>query len=84
VSTKPGADPETGRPVFDVSITLPEDLANLVLNSDQVIERMAPGSTRRYPWIQTFGGSADSDAVCTVTWRFDGEEPRQTQATVRA
>ena len=40
MSTKPGADPETGRPVFDVSITLPEDLANLVLNSDQVIERL--------------------------------------------
>lgn len=74
----------TGRPVFDVSITLPEGLANLVLNRDQVIERMAPGSTRRYPWIHTFEGSADADAVCTVTWRFDGEEPRQTQATVRA
>lgn len=74
---------ETGRPVFDVSITLPEGLADLVLNSDQVIGLMAPGSTWRYHWIQTLGGSADTDAVCTVNWRFDGEEPRQTRATVR-
>jgi len=70
--------------VFDVSITLPDELTNLVLHHDRVIERMAPGSTQRYPWIQTFGGDTDADAVCTVTWRFDGEEPRQTQATVRA
>lgn len=71
---------ETGRPVFEVSMHLPEGAAASVYGADQVLARMAPGGTQRYQWIASFG--EPTDALCTVTWRFDGEEPRQTEASV--
>lgn len=72
---------ETGRPVVDVSLQVPEEMSGLVLAADTALARMAPNATERFPLVVGFGERADGE--CVVKWRFDGDEPRETRASIR-
>jgi hypothetical protein len=72
---------ETGRPVHDVSFSIPETTGLTVFGQEEVIEHMAPGAIERFQLAKALG--APRQVVCTVRWRFDAEEPRETQASIR-
>ncbi len=72
---------ETGRPVLDVSFELSEDLDVRLGGRDEAIPRMPPGAKRRYQFVPSFGEA--QDVICTVTWHFEEDSPRQTKASIR-
>ena len=76
---------KTGRPVRDVSFAIEgnEDQQGFqVVNRDAgPVAILPPDGELTYPLIVYGGGG--TQAQCTVSWSFEGDEPRQTVATIR-
>lgn len=70
----------TGRPVYNVALTIPEDVNLDVLSADEPIPVLAPGARTRLPVFLSM--ASDRGADCTVTWNFEGEEPQETKGYV--
>lgn len=71
---------QTGRPVYGVTLTIPDDVNIGVLHSDESIPVLAPGARTRLPVFRSLGSDRGGD--CTVSWHFEGEEPRETKGYI--